>query len=282
MSGTEVYHGGLRQPYRIQKRLVLNQCFKSILASDTVKQTLNYVTFGGEDLYDVMDLVSVFDIRQLELRVLSYEENDSVAVKSRTCPVAANLSRIDTVSVEIVSSPFGDNYRPIRALRSQGSFIYFLDDTRTFRELHAEVLLELLRSELLREGDYLLITSCLTPRVVNQPRFMRRYEGTYRTFFGPRTSVDQEFKVRNHVDLFVAMTFSRYQGIQTGGRRFLRVTLMRKFKYNDTRAVMGLWLYRLESTGDRTFALRDTDFEEFPHAFVRVPDEEGIPNIFDD
>jgi hypothetical protein len=27
MSGTEVYHGSLQQPYRIQKRLVLNQCF---------------------------------------------------------------------------------------------------------------------------------------------------------------------------------------------------------------------------------------------------------------
>ena len=120
MSGTEVYHGGLQQPYRIQKRLVLNQCFKSILASDTVDQTLNYVTFGGEDLYDVMDLVSVFDIRHLELRVLSYEENDSVAVKSRTCPVAANLSRIDTVSVEIVSSSFGDNHRPIQALGLRG------------------------------------------------------------------------------------------------------------------------------------------------------------------
>jgi hypothetical protein len=281
MAGTELYHGGLQQPYRIQKRLVLNQCFKSILASATVEKTLNYVTFGGEDLYDVMDLVSVFDIRHLKLRILSYEENDAVAVKSQTCPVAANLSRIDTVSVEIVSSSFGDNHRPIRALRSQGKFIYFLDDTRTFREPHAEVLLELLRAELVREGDYLLITSCLTPRVVNQPRFMRRYEGTYQTFFGPRTVVDQEFKVRNHVDLFVGQAFSRFQTVRPGARAFLRASLLRKFKYNDTRAVMGLWLYQLQSTTDRTFALRDTEFEEFPHAFVRVSEEEDIPNIFD-
>jgi hypothetical protein len=281
MAGTELYHGGLQQPYRIQKRLALNQCFKSIHSSETVEETLNYVTFGGEDLYDVMDLVSVFDIRHLELRILSYEANDTVAVKSRTCPVAANLSRIDTVSVEIVSSPFGDNHRPIRSLRSKGSFIYFLDDTRTFSEPHAEILLELLRSELLLDGDYLLITSCLTPRVVNQPRFMHRYEGTYRTFFGPHPVVDQEFKVRNHVDLFVAQTFSRFQGVRPGARSFLRASLLRKFKYNDTRAVMGLWLFQLRSRVDRTFALQDVDFEEFPHAFVRVPEEEDIPNIFD-
>jgi len=281
MTGTETYHSGLQQPYRIQKRLVLNQCFKSILAKGTVGQTLNYVTLGGEDLYDVMDLVAVFDIRQLGLRVLSYEENDSVALKSRRCPVAATLSRIETVSVEIVSSPFGDNHRPIRALRSQGSFVYFLDDTRTFREPQAEVLLELLRSELLRETDYLLVTSCLTPRVVNQTRFMHRYEGTYRTFFGASSTVDKEFKVRNHVDLLVAQTFSRFQGLRPDTPRFLRATLLRKFKYNDTRAAMGLWLFELQSTANRTFALRDVDFEEFPHAFVQVP-EEDIPNIFDE
>jgi hypothetical protein len=282
MSGTDVYHGGLQQPYRIQKRLVLNQCFKSILAKHTIEQTLTYVTFGGEDLYDVMDLVSVFDIRRLKLRILSYEENDTVAVKSRTCPVAATLSRIDTVSVEIVSSALGDNHLPIRALRSQGRFIYFLDDTRTFREPHAEVLLELLRSELLRQGDYLLITSCLTPRVVNQPRFMLHHQGTYRTFFGPRIPVDQEFRVRNHVDLFVALMFSRYQGIRAGQGKFLRASLMRKFRYNDTRAVMGLWLYQLDFGADRRFALRDIDFEQFPHAFARAPAAEEIPNIFED
>jgi hypothetical protein len=281
MAGTEAYHSGLRQPYRIQKRLVLNQCFKSILANDTVRRTLNYVTFGGEDLYDVMDLVSVFDIRNLDLHVLSYEENDAVAVTSRTCPVAATLSRIDTIRIEIVPSPFGHNHQPLRALRSQGSFIYFLDDTKTFREPHAEVLLEMLRTELLREEDYLLITSCLTPRVVNQPRFMRRYRATYKTFFGTRSRIDQDFKVRNHVDLLVAQTFSRFQGLRSGARRFPIATLLRKFKYNDTRAVMGLWLFHVQSTMKRTFALADVDFEEFPHAFVRPPEEEDIPNIFD-
>jgi hypothetical protein len=281
MSGTRVYHEGLQQPFRIQKRLVLNQCFKSILDVGSVAGTLNYVTFGGEDLYDVMDLVSVFDVRHLELHVLSYEENEAVAVKSRICPVASNLSKIYTVSVEIVPTAFFENARPLRSLRPRGNFIYFLDDTRTFREPQAEVLFELLRAELLLEGDFILITSCLTPRVVHQPRFMRRYEGTYRMFFGSGASGDQEFKVRNHVDLFVARTFSRYQGVRATGRNFLRATLMRKFKYNDTRAVMGLWLYRLESSGDRSFALQDVDFEQFPHAFVRVPVEEDIPNIFD-
>lgn len=279
MSGTDLYHGGLQQPYRIQKRLALNQCFKSIRASETIDQTLNYVTFGGEDLYDVMDLVSVFDIRHLELHVVSYEENKAVAVKSRTCPVAATLSRIDTVSVEIDPSSFGDNHRVLRALRSKGSFIYFLDDTRTFREPQAEVLLELLRADLLRDGDYLLVTSCL--RYASHPQFMRRFKGTYKMFFGAASTINQEFKIRNHVDLLVAHAFSRFQGVRPGARRFPRASLLRKFKYNDTRAVMGLWLFHVQATKNRNFALQDVPFEEFPHAFVRPPEEE-IPNIFED
>jgi hypothetical protein len=84
-------------------------------------ETFNYVTFGGEDIYDVMDLIGVFDIRNHKLNIISYEENEAVAKKSHTCAVAATLSKVSTISVEIVPTVFPENARPLRALRSSGS-----------------------------------------------------------------------------------------------------------------------------------------------------------------
>src|SRR5438445_13715083 len=117
MPGTETYHA-LPQPFRIQKRLVLNQSFKSIKAQWRTGDTINYVTFGGEHLYDVMDLVSVFDIREQHLNVVSYEEHGGVAGRSRTCAVATTLSKVPTISVEIVPTAFFDNARRLRQLRT--------------------------------------------------------------------------------------------------------------------------------------------------------------------
>jgi hypothetical protein len=123
MAGTETYHEYL-QPYRIQKRLVLNQCFKSIQLDIQHTKTINYVTFGGEDLYDLMDFVSVFDLRCHILNIVSYEEHEAVAKRSRTCAVAVTLSKVSTVSIEIVPTVFFENARPLQALRSSGPFIY--------------------------------------------------------------------------------------------------------------------------------------------------------------
>src|SRR5262249_26255058 len=146
--------------------MVLNQCFKCLHPQWNVGATVNYVTFGGEHLYDVMDLVGVFDIRNQNLNVISYEENERVAATSRTCAVATTLAKVSTVSVEIVPTVFFENSKQLRALRTMGPFIYFLDDTKTFGEHQATTLTELLQAELLRQGDWLLITSSL--RVVYQ------------------------------------------------------------------------------------------------------------------
>src|SRR5437016_2546154 len=124
MAGTESYHD-YPQPFRIQKRLVLNQCFKCIHDCADIHSKLTYVTFGGEHLYDVMDLVSVFDIRHHKLDIISYEENEEVALKSRTCPVASNLSKVSTITVEIVPTAFLENSKAVRALRPSAQFIYF-------------------------------------------------------------------------------------------------------------------------------------------------------------
>jgi hypothetical protein len=278
MPGTESYHA-LPQQFRIQKRLVLNQSFKSIKSQWRPGDTINYVTFGGEHLYDLMDLVSVFDIREQRLNVVSFEEDHGVAARSRTCAVATTLSKVPTISIEIVPAVFSDNVRRLRQLRTQGPFIYFLDDTKTFREHQANNIVELLQAALLRQGDWLLVTSSL--RVVYQSRFMNKYNATFRTYFGARTSVTREFRARNHVDLLVAHTFSSYRpaGVVQGAP--LRATLLRKYKYRDTSG-MGLWLFRIDAASRYSSLLADMSFEEFPHAFEHVPEKLKVPDIFED
>ena len=171
MAGSETYHE-YPQPFRIQKRLVLNQCFKCIQDHGQLKESVNYVTFGGEELYDLMDLVSVFDIRYHRLNIVSYEARRNVAEKARICPVASTLSKLSTVSIDIVPTIFFENDKQLWSLRQSGPLIYFLDDTRVFGDSQANTLLDLLRAGLLHKGDWLLITSCLTPRVVRQSSFM--------------------------------------------------------------------------------------------------------------
>ena len=111
---------------------------------------------------------------------------------------------------------------------------------------------------------------------------MSRYDGTFKLFYGPKTTIDVEFRVRNHVDLLVALTFSRFQQVKTGTFGRLQAVLLRKFKYRDTRADMGLWLYRIEAANPNSLVLIDHQFEEFPQAFEKIPEMmEEIPNIFD-
>jgi hypothetical protein len=282
MAGTDIYHS-VPQASRIQKRLVLNQCFKSVGEIVGRLDSLVYVTFGGAELYDVMDLVAVFDVRRQRLAIISYEQDGAVVESSQRCPVASTLSQIETVRVIIVPTAFFDQAAPLHELRATGRFIYFLDDTRPFSAIQANKLGELLRADLLRAGDFLLITSCITPRVMHQPKFMADQVETFKLFFGPNCKPDRDFKVRNHVDLLLALTLSKHDRIvslvgSTLSR--LRATLLRKFKYRDTRAAMGLWLFEIGKATLRSVRIADKEFEEFPISFAHRPEEE-IPDIFD-
>lgn len=283
MPVSELYHE-VPQPFRIQKRLVLNQCFKRVKEDAGVIDRLAYVTFGGEDLYDVMDLVSVFDIRNHEFSIISYEQNKDRAIRSRSCPVASTLSRVETVNIEIVPSEFPENLRPLFKIRQSRRFVYFLDYTGNFARRQADTLTTLLNSTLLREDDFLLITSCLSPRIVHQSRFMITFKPSFKLFYGTAVTIDQEFKARNHVDLLVEMTMSRHErgSMEMQQRSRISANLLRKFKYRDSKAPMGLWLYRMESKKERLALLNDAPFEEFPHAFKKVEEREvDVPNIFD-
>ena len=284
MPGSQGYHD-YPQPFRIQKRLTLNQCFKTIQAEAGVLDTLTYVTFGGRDLYDAMDLVAVFNIRQHQINIVSYEQDEQVAADSRVRPVAATLSRVATVSIDIVPTEFFENSAPLHKLRGNSRFIYFLDYTGTFGSRQADSLTDLLSDGLLLDQDYLMITSCISPRIVRQPRFMLLYEDAFRLFYGPSITINQEFKIRNHVDLLVGMALSRFEReLATASVRqpSLHARLLQKFRYQDTRTPMGLWLYRFERSLIQSPRLDDGIFGEFPHAFAKKEEkEEEIPNIFE-
>ncbi|HMG73679.1 MAG TPA: hypothetical protein VK582_09270 [Pyrinomonadaceae bacterium] len=279
---TDKYHD-IKQPFRIQKRLVLNEAFRTIYRETGEIGRLTYVTFGGDNLWDVMDLVAVFGISSLNrMSVFSFERDSEKALASQSCPVATTLSKVETVSVNIKNSEFPVGCDELYSDHRDGRFIYFLDYPGTFAEKDAVSLTELLDAGLLLSGDFFLITSCLSPRIVHQSSFMERYRAAFGMFY-TGAKIDREFKVRNHVDLLVATVFSRYQRkLKWLSREELSsATLLRKFMYRDSKATMGLWLFRVDSQAGTTRFLRDSEFEEFPYAFTKKEVEPDVPNIFD-
>jgi hypothetical protein len=275
-----VYHD-VPQPYRIQKRLALNQCFRTIRAEFNLPERFVYVTFGGRDLYDAMDLVSVFNVREHEIGIVSYEQDHGTAIACRSSPVATTLSRIGTVSVDIIIAQFPSSLERLHELRPNRTFVYFLDYTGTFKDNEAATFLELLESGLLRAHDFVLITSCLSARVLHNERLMTKYDSSFRLLFRPGR-LDVGFRDRNLVDLLVNLSLSRFEKTQpeAGTMGFLGARLLGKYKYQDSRAPMGLWLYRIEPMNRRIAKLADVRFDEFPVAFSK-PQEPEIPNIFD-
>src|SRR6266545_5402728 len=194
----------IEPPYRIQKRLVLNQCFKTIL-KDLGKQpsTFTYVTFGGGQLYDLLDLVSVFDIQKSKIHVKSYETVPDVVKAAKTCPINKTLGKMATISIDIVPNALQETtLSPLIKANANRPFLYFLDYLNPFGPSHQATLLALIRARCIRAGDYLMITSSLTPRVIRQTRrpFMENQVAAFRTYFGlAGATVPPKFRERNHV-----------------------------------------------------------------------------------
>jgi hypothetical protein len=279
---SNLYHSSIAQPYRIQKRLALNQCFRAIREQTGGLSTLVYVTFGGQDLYDTMDLLAVFDLTQTRMRIVSYERDGAIARQARACPVFQALSRIPSLDVRVISATFPNGVDLLQKFRANTTFVYFLDYTGTFGKADSRYIHELLTLGLIREEDFLLITSCLSPRIVHQSGFMSRYASSFQLFF-QRTSIDTSFKARNHVDLLLAMALSDFERSSEvmGQRRRMHAELLRKYKYADSQSAMGLWLYRIQ-IATTSKAIPDRDFDEFPHAFATAKKRRrNVPKIFE-
>ena len=262
------YDDVIEPPYRIQKRLVLNQCFKTIL-QDLGKQppVFTYVTFGGKQLYDLLDLISVFDIQKSKIYVKSYEVEPDVAKAARSCPVSRTLGKMSSVFIEIVPNALQENtLTPLIKAAVHRPFLYFLDYLNPFGLSYQSELIALIRARCLRPGDYLMITSNLTPRVMYHTRrpFMESHVGAFRTYFGlGGGAISPKFRERNHVDLLVGQACSIIARESSPGP-YIDSRLLDKYRYRDSRTPMGVWIYRIEKTLRPATRLKDVPFKDYP------------------
>jgi hypothetical protein len=230
-----------------------------------------------------MDLAAVFDLRSMRLHVISYEQDPSVARQSRECPVARTLSKVESIKIIIVPTEFPSRLERIAEVRKLGPIIYFLDGTGTFGSREGEAVSDLLDACLLLPGDYLLITSCMSPRIVHQQGFM----GDHLSFFKllwPTQPISSEFKARNHVEVYLTEAFDRHErairGVSTKIAR--GVTSLRKLRYKDSKSPMGLWAYRIDGAPRQRFE-DDQLFDDFPTSFVvREEHDDDGPDLFRD
>lgn len=280
MAGTETYHE-VPQPYRIQKRLALNQCFRFVRNRLRDVRELTYITLGGEDVYDVMDLLVAFDVRHFKLNIISYEQDEKKAERADVCPIARTLRKIDSVSLKVFNREFPSRLERLRELRDGGPFIYFLDYTGTFSARQSEVITDLLEQGLILADDHILITSCISPRIVHQENFMRNDLPMFKLIWGD-ADIDRDFRVRNHVEVLLGRAFDRYHRTMRAVEHSpISARLLQKFRYQDTLSPMGLWMYGVEP-GLVSFSKPvDTPFEDFPTAFRAVKEEQsGLSEIF--
>jgi hypothetical protein len=274
------YDDVIEPPYRIQKRLVLNQCFKAILGDlATQPSVFTYVTFGGKQLYDLLDLVGVFDIQKSKIHVKSYEELPDVAKAATTCPVSKTLGKMATISIDIVPNALHETtLTPLVKGSVNRPFLYFLDYLNPYGLSHQATLLALIRARCLRAGDYLMITSNLTPRVMNNSRrpFMENQLSAFRTYFGlAGAPVPPKFRERNHVDLLVGQACSIIAGESTPGP-YIDSRLLGKYRYRDT-TPMGVWIYKIEKALRVATRLKDVQFRDYPWPISLTEKAELLP-----
>jgi len=251
---------------RVRKRLVLNECFRLIRDNCGSINRFTYITLGGQHLRDVLDLVNVFSIREYRISIFSYEKNHAHASITEKSDVGRVLSLFDGITVNTIQGQFPCKQELLVGVRHQGPFLYFLDYTKTFSEHKAEEVASLADYDLLRPGDYLLITCCVSPRIVHQRRFMAQYRACFRRYFSHKP-INRDFRIRNHVELLLERALSRQRRTakHTNPSR-IRVDTLTKYRYRDTMITMGLWLMqvRLRSKGKRK--LRDKAFTDFPES----------------
>lgn len=281
------YDDVVEPPYRIQKRLVLNQCFKAILADlGTQPPAITYVTFGGRQLYDLLDLVNVFDIQKSKIFVKSYEVEPEVAEGARTCVVSKTLGKMKSISIDIVPNALQETtLTPLIRVAKHRPFFYFLDYLTPYGLSSQADLIALIRGRCLRAGDYLMITSNLTPRVMYNSRrpFMENQVSAFRTYFGlGGATVPPNFRERNHVDLLIGQACSIIASESKPGP-YVDCRLIGKFRYKDTTR-MGVWVYRVEKAARVAVHLKDIPFVDYPWPLA-VTEQAGLvsdePQLFE-
>jgi hypothetical protein len=216
---------------------------------------------------DLLDLACVFDVRKFQIDVLSFESNRERARKAGHSIVVRTLARVPSVQIRIVHGTLAESIDRIRSIRPARPLIYFLDYTGIFMRAKAADVIALLDARLIQAGDFLLVTSNLTPRFVRQASFMAEVGEELQLLFGA-AATEPEFRERNHVDYYLTEAFD-------GARRGIYPLRLARLRYKDTNTPMGVWLFQIE-TGHLHYRWPDDAFEEFPIAFAAEPKEDEI------
>jgi len=119
-------------------------------------------------------------------RTLTTSEYRLAVISSRTGPGSCSwqhsscVARIrfpasGSLQLDVLAERFPGALQHLDALRGRGPFLYFLDYTNVFGYRETLDIADIFRGGLIRSGDFVMITSCVSPRIVRQPRFLHKY-----------------------------------------------------------------------------------------------------------
>lgn len=257
------YHESeLKPPERVQKRVVLHQAYKIICSEIRNDSTVLYITFGGSGLWDVLDLLVSLDPKRFAVDAFSYEQDRTLFNEANDSPVYRQLNRLGSVNIELVRGWFPNAYLETDFMRSNAqTAIYYLDWKEVFAARHAEDIAEIFKFNLINSGDYLLITSCLNERVVNQSKFLEEKKKFFEKYYGDSSP---GLRQQNFVELLINLRL-RQKDIWVGMEQSVEhksLELLAKFVYRDT-SKMGLWVFRIYDSEQPGEAIPKSEFIDY-------------------
>jgi hypothetical protein len=266
---TEVYHK-TKQNERIAKRLALHDCFNAYLTGHFKNANLVYITFGGEDLVDILDFILCALCRtgNYSLKVFSYEEDLDVFQKSKNSSIYKTFNGNPRVTINIINSSFPDDISLLKRNRETSNFIYHLDYTGVYKERQLNTIEYLYEKRMLKKNDGLLITSAFAERVL-RGRMKTRLK-KYKVgigFFYKKESVSDEFVENNYIEYLIIRSIyeivSHYKHLD--GYEDFKCTMLKKIRYQDTKTKMLLHSFRFEDFENRNKHLEVKEFTTYPH-----------------
>lgn len=255
-------HAQLHPSERVQKRVVLHQSFRSIKDRLNSNQKILYLTFGGSGLWDVLDLVIALNPMDTEIRVNSFELDSRITKEALNSKVYKQLNKLPSVKIEVHNGRFPDDF--LNFDRDRIGFdrcVLYLDWKDVFKMRHAEDVCELLGREVLTQDDFIVVTSSMTERVINQPNFVSNHVNLFERYYGESS---HDFRKDHFVETLITSKL-RSKDLWIGTDHPVQpksVELVSKFLYKDT-SRMGLWLFNIIQTKKPGELVKTTNFTGF-------------------
>ena len=259
------YHNtesGLAPAERVQKRVVLHQVYRRICPEINKDFNVLYFTFGGAGLWDVLDLLVALDPQKFAINAYSYEQKLSLIKEASGSHVFKQLNRLTTVNIELVNGSFPEVYLDSGFKRTSAqTAIYFLDWKDVFSNRYADDIAEVIKHNLVCEGDFIVITSSLNERVINQESFQELNNKIFEQYYG---ECSPEIRRRNFVELLINRRI-RKKDIWVGMEERVKpksLQLLAKYVYRDS-SRMGVWLFKVYDSKNPGLPIPDSEFIDY-------------------